>query len=238
MTTIANAPRIVLPDAPMRAVIPGFGLASVMQHFWHAHSWPIAGGTADWTDEFGEYSSAGANGLTISGDGSITRLYEGDYPYIRLTTTAAFAEGTTMTEAETGTLFCVARINTTDTFVTNGTIINNGRSSIQMNTAGDPTVNLTDGTPTTTATLDKWHLWTLTTPSDTLRTRFTIDDLAISATNVSAGPSRSVRVGTTVPSKRQMDVLAVWTTTGLPAATITDDVFPLVKEWWKDLDWD
>lgn len=213
----------------MPQAIPGFGLASIMQHFWHPHSW--VNGATDWLDEFG------SRGLTVSGDNSITRLYEENRPYLRLTTTAAFAEGTDMTAAETGTLYIVARINTTDAIVTNGTIINNGRSSIQMNTVGSTTVSFTDGTPTTTAALDKWHLWTLTTPADTLRTRFTIDTFSRDATNVSAGASRSVRVGTTVPSKREMDVAAVWTTTALPSATITTDVYPLVKEWWPELEW-
>jgi hypothetical protein len=223
----------------MRKIIPGFGLASIMQHFWHPHS--FEDGATEWLDEHGAYSAAGSRGLTASGDTSLTRLYVSgtDVPYVRLTTTAAFAEGTDMTEAETGTLFCVARINTGDQLVTNGTIINNGRSTIQMNTEDSTTVSLTDGTGTTTASLDEWHLFTLTTPTDTLHTRFTIDDVAITAVNASAGPSRSVRVGTTVPSKREMDVLAVWTTTGLPAATITDDVFPLVQAWWDDMaiDW-
>ena len=227
-TPFSRAPQ---PDdpGPMRKVIPGFGLATVLQHFWHPHS--FEDGATEWADEFGEYSTAGARDLSVSGDDSLTREYDGDRPYVRLTTTAALAAGTDLTEAETGTLFCVARINTGDQIDTNGTIINNGRSSIQMNTEDSTTVNLTDGTPSATASLGEYHLFTLTTPSDTLRTRFTIDDVAIEATNLSAGASRSVKVGTTVPSKREMDVLAVWTTEALPAATITDEVWPRVKAW-------
>lgn len=227
-TPFSRAP---LPDdpGPQRKVIPSFGLASQLQHFWHPHS--FEDGAAEWVDEHGPYSSAGARDLSVSGDDSLTRLVDDEKPYVRLTTTAALAEGTDMTEAETGTVFVVARINTGDQIETNGTIVNNGRSSIQMNTEDSTTVSLTDGTASTTASLDEWHLFTLTTPSDTLRTRFTIDDVAIEATNLSAGPSRSVRVGTTIPSKREMDVLAVWTTTALPAATITEQVWPRVKAW-------
>lgn len=229
MTTPFSRAPLPADPGPQRKVIPSFGLASQLQHFWHPHS--FEDGATEWVDEHGPYSSAGARDLSASGDDSLTRLVDDEKPYVRLTTTAALAEGTDMTEAETGTVFVVARINTGDQIETNGTIVNNGRSSIQMNTEDSTTVSLTDGTASTTASLDEWHLFTLTTPSDTLRTRFTIDDVAIEATNLAAGPSRSVRVGTTVPSKREMDILAVWTTTALPAATITEEVWPRVKAW-------
>lgn len=215
----------------MKRAQPGFGLASVITHFWHPNSW--VDGSSDWTDEIG------SRGLTVSGDNSITRLYQDGTPYLRLTTTAAFAEGTDVPPAEVLSLFCVARVNTADAIVTNGTIINNGRSSIQMNTVGSPTVSFTDGLGGVgTAALDKWHLFSLTGVASDLKTRFTVDTTLFTAVNASAGLPRSVRVGTTVPSKRQMDVACVFTTSAeVAAATITGSVFPLVKEWWPDLEW-
>jgi hypothetical protein len=215
-------------DPTLPPVVPSFG--TTLSHFYHAGRFPDNG--TEWADAIGSIP------LPVDGDTSITQESESSRPTVRLTTAASFFPGTVFTDV--GSVFVVAKIGATDGNAgAAGYVLHNGASAIAHNTAGSTALTLTNGASGATAALDKWHLFSISTPTSTKITRFTVDGNLYTASSAATLNPTTIRVGENAAGNHKaMTVAAVFATaTDLPAATITGTVYPLVKAWWPDFTW-
>lgn len=228
MTIVTHLPNAD-PDPSLPATLPDFGLdLTEIKHLWHPRTW--TNGNAAWSDSVGQIA------LPKHGDASIVKTVEDGRPILDTTTTATFVPGDIFDEVENATLLIIARVATADGISGGGYIIHNGRDGITMPVPGTNAVTFTNGAPATTAELDKWHLFSVTTPAAGF-SRFTVDTLVATATG-GVADNKTVRVGANnTINKRDMSVAMVLACTELPAAVITGTVFPLVKEWFPAFDW-
>jgi hypothetical protein len=218
-------------DTSLTPTLPTFGLSD-LTHFYHPISFEDGG--SSWSD------SLGAISLPVEGDTSINQVSESSRPAVRLTTTASFFPGTVFPTAEVGSVFVVAKIGATDgRGGTAGYILHNGASGIAHNTTGSTTITLTNGASGATAALDVWHLFSISTPSSTKISRFTVDDNSFTASGAATLFPTTLRLGgnNTTNHKQYTIAAAFATASDIAAATITDTVYPAVKAWWPEFTW-
>lgn len=219
------------PDSSLPPVLPSFGLSD-LTHFYHPVT--FADGGSEWADSLGTIP------LPVVGDTSINQESDSGRLTVRLTTTASFFPGTVFPTAEVGSVFVVAKIGATDGHGgTAGYILHNGASGIAHNTVGSTTITLTNGASGATAALDKWHLFSISTPTATKISRYTVDGNSFTASSAAALNPTTLRLGAnnTTNHKQYTVAAAFAAASDIPAATITGTVYPLVKAWWPELDW-
>lgn len=217
-------------DATLPLVVPGFDLDVPLTHYYHPQRFADAG--TSWADEVGSIP------LPVVGDTSATQETEESRPMVRLTTAASLFPGLVFDTDEVRTIGVIAKIATGDDKAgSSGYVLHNGASGIAMNTLNSATVTLTNGASGATAQIDKWHLFTITTPEDGI-TRFTVDDNDFTASTPAVLDPRTIRIGSnTSGNHKAMTVAAAFSCSELAALDITGTLWDAVQEWWPDLDW-
>lgn len=225
------------PDDTLPPIVPDFGRDD-LTHFYHPLTFPDNG--TSWSDAcFGD----GEIPLPVSGDTSATQELEAaTWPTVRLTTAASLFPGTVFPTADLGTVCVIAKVSTGDDKAGSaGYLLHNGSSGIAQNTLNSATITLTNGASGATASLNEWHLFTITTPRApaTRTTRFTVDGNAFTASSAAALDPRTIRIGSnTAGNHKAMTVAAAFAfAESIAAATITGTLYPAVKAAYPELDW-